>query len=74
MERNFLVAHALLRDAYEYKHMFPEAIAENEAAIVFTVSGDGSGSPNIDRSIAAAGLDPDQWHARIADLTHVYLG
>jgi TolB-like protein/Flp pilus assembly protein TadD len=34
MERNFLVAHALLRDAYEYKHMFPEAIAENEAAIV----------------------------------------
>jgi serine/threonine protein kinase/tetratricopeptide (TPR) repeat protein len=31
-DRNFQLAHSSLRDAYEYKHMFPEAIAENEAA------------------------------------------
>jgi serine/threonine protein kinase len=31
-DRNFQLAHSSLRDVYEYKHMFPEAIAENEAA------------------------------------------
>jgi eukaryotic-like serine/threonine-protein kinase len=32
VDRNFQLAHSALRDAYEYKHMFLEAIAENEAA------------------------------------------
>ena len=31
-DRNFQLAHSSLRDAYEYKRMFPEAIGENEAA------------------------------------------
>ncbi len=34
VDRNFPLAHSSLRDAYEYKHMFLEAIAENEAAAV----------------------------------------
>jgi tetratricopeptide (TPR) repeat protein len=33
-DRNFQLAYSSLRDAYEYKHMFPEAIAANEAAAV----------------------------------------
>jgi eukaryotic-like serine/threonine-protein kinase len=32
VDKNFELAHSALRDAYEYKHMFLEAIAENEAA------------------------------------------
>jgi serine/threonine protein kinase/tetratricopeptide (TPR) repeat protein len=32
VDRNFQLAHSSLRDAYEYKHMFLEAIFENEAA------------------------------------------
>jgi serine/threonine protein kinase/tetratricopeptide (TPR) repeat protein len=32
VDRNFQLAHSSLRDAYEYKHMFLEAISENEAA------------------------------------------
>ena len=32
VDRNFQLAHSSLRDAYEYKQMFLEAIAENEAA------------------------------------------
>jgi len=34
VDRNFHLAHSSLRDAYEYKHMFLEAIEENEAAAV----------------------------------------
>ena len=32
VDRNFHLAHSSLRDAYEYKHMFLEAIEENGAA------------------------------------------
>ena len=34
LDNSFPLTHRVLRDAYEYNHMFPEAIAENEAAAV----------------------------------------
>ena len=34
LDKGFPLTHQVLRDAYEYNHMFPEAIAENEAAAV----------------------------------------
>jgi len=32
LDKGFSLSHQVLRDAYEYNQMFPEAIAENEAA------------------------------------------
>ena len=65
-DRSFQVAHSLLRDAYEYKHMFPEAIAENEAAALT-----GGYSVEEARRIAATlreayakDKEPGYWRAR----------
>jgi tetratricopeptide (TPR) repeat protein len=67
VDRNFLAAHSSLRDAYEYKHMFLEAIAEIEAATV------AEGYPAEEAQQAAAmlreaymkGGEAGYWRARV---------
>jgi serine/threonine protein kinase/tetratricopeptide (TPR) repeat protein len=66
-DSNFQLAHSSLRDAYEYKHMFLEAIAANEAADV-------AGGRPLDRARQAAAMlseafrksdEAGYWRARI---------
>jgi eukaryotic-like serine/threonine-protein kinase len=67
MDKQFPLTHSALRDAYEYKHMFLEAIAENEAAAV------GQGAPAdqakrvaaILREAYTSGGEEGYWHARV---------
>ena len=67
LDKNFPLTHSVLRDAYEYKRMFLEAIAENEAAAV------GQGAPAdqakrvaaILREAHASGGEEGYWHARV---------
>jgi serine/threonine protein kinase/tetratricopeptide (TPR) repeat protein len=66
-DANFQLAHSSLRDAYECKHMFLEAIAENEAAAV-------AGGSTIEQAQRAAALlreayskdnEAGYWRARL---------
>jgi len=64
---NFFIAHSSLRDAYEYKHMFLDAIAENEATAV------AEGYPKDQAEVAAGmlresyvkGGEAGYWRARV---------
>jgi eukaryotic-like serine/threonine-protein kinase len=67
LDKGFPLTHRVLRDVYEYKHMFPEAIAENETAAV------AQGDPAEQASGVAAGLreayasggERGYWRARL---------
>ena len=67
LQKNYSITHRVLRDAYEYKGMFPKAIAEGEAAAV--TQGESANEASRETAILRQALSRDgekgYWRARL---------